>query len=351
MSKKDDGFAERQKRRSQQGEERGGQRKTALNTNIFKGEDGEGVTWYKPKKTKGKERNRIDILPWLISEDWYSGLKEFKGIPCEVEPGEMEYALIIPVHYDVGKNGDTVLCLSEAFGGECAICDEMFEKIKEDKVQHKEYISKLRAKWRCFYNVFDHEDEEFEGIKIWDMSFHLFEKYLRQESRDSDEGNVPFASLELGKVVTFKGREKSFGDRTFIEAESIDFEKRETDYDEDVMESTYKLDTALIIPDPVQVKNSFHQIEEDEDEEEDEDVKDGGKRTGRQKDELPDHSKGKECPEGFRFGIDTNKEDECEKCDEEVFKECCNEQEVLKKEEGEKEKSTTKEKKKKSFRR
>jgi hypothetical protein len=218
MSKKrgDQDFIDRMNKQSHQGDSRGGQKRTALDLSMLKG-DGEDLVWYKPKKTKGKERNRIDILPFLVSQKWYSKLRDYNKLPSEREIGKKEHTLMIPVHYDIGISGDTVLCLSEAFGGKCAICDEMFEKYREDEIKNKEYCGKIRAKWRCFYNVFDHEDEEYEGIKLWDMSYHLFEKYLRQESRDSDEGNVPFADLEVGKIVTFKGREKSFGERKFID--------------------------------------------------------------------------------------------------------------------------------------
>lgn len=337
MSKQDDQkFIDRMNRSSQQGEERGGQKKTPLDLKILLGDSEDEIVWYKDKKTKGKERNRIDILPWTISAEWYPKLKEYKGIPCEVEEGDLEYALIIPVHYDVGIAGDTVLCLSEAFGGSCAICDEMFELIKEDKVKHKDHIGKLRAKWRCFYNVFDHEDEEFEGIKLWEKSFHLFEKYLRQESRDSEDGTVPFAHLELGKIIIFKGREKSIGDVNFIEAEAIEFEDRDDPYDSDVLDSVYALDTALIIPDPAEVRRSFLQVEEGEEteektpkeeekekeEEEEKEETTSGKRTPRKrKSEKSDDDN--KCPSGFEFGVDTNKKDECEQCDEEIFEECC----------------------------
>ncbi len=329
MGKKDDQkFIDRMNRSSQQGEERGGQKKTPLDMKILLGDSEDEIVWYKDKKTKGKERNRIDILPWTISMEWYQKLKEYKGIPCEVEEGDLEYALIIPVHYDVGIAGDTVLCLSEAFGGQCVVCDEMFEKIKEDKVKHKDHIGKLRAKWRCFYNVFDHEDPEFEGIKLWEKSFHLFEKYLRQESRDSEDGTVPFAHLELGKIIVFKGREKSIGDVNFIEAEAIEFEDRNDPYDTDVLDSVYALDTALIIPDPAEVRRSFLQIEEGEDSKEEtpdkkENETTSTERTSRKRQSEKAADEDNKCPSGFEFGVDTNKKDECEQCDEAIFEECC----------------------------
>jgi hypothetical protein len=381
-SKRDDQkFIDKQKRRSQQGEERGGQKKTPLDLKILLGDSEDELVWYKDKKTKGKERNRIDILPWTISMDWYAKLKEYKGIPCESEEGDLEYALIIPVHYDVGITGDTVLCLSEAFGGHCAVCDEMFEKIKEDKVKHKDQIGKLRAKWRCFYNVFDHEDEEFEGIKLWEKSFHLFEKYLRQESRDSEDGFVPFADLELGKIIIFKGREKSIGDVNYIEAEAIEFEDRDDPYDNDVLNSVYALDTALIIPDAAEVRRSF--LQTDDEGEDDKEEEEGDTEKEEEEEETPilnsdytsrenahkrkrkpkDKEEDNKCPSGFRFGTDTNSKDKCEECDEAIFEECCELQDkenevdsgkgVVKEEKEEEVKpaKTVKKKAKKSFKR
>jgi hypothetical protein len=387
MSKRSDKFADRQKRRSQQGEEQGGQRKSALNFDKLKKDAGvDDIVFYKPKKTKGKERNRVDILPWLISEEWYHTLREVKGVNSEVEVGEDEGALIIPVHYDVGIGGDTVLCLSNAFGGKCCICDKMFDLMDKDKVKYEKQINKLRAKWRCFYNVFDHEDEEYEGIKIWDMSFHNFEKHVRRESRDSDEGSVPYASLDVGKIVSFKGVEDSMGKIKFIKAESIEFEDRDDEYDEDVMESTFKLDTALIIPTPEAVKKMFYHEEaeeeggeEAEEEEMDEEEESSKKKKKKKKDELPEEfdedeedadkaSAGDpeeeeedeeedeeitECPEEHEFGKDYDKEDDCEDCNQAAYDACEKAKKEMRKKKKEgsnkKEKKEKKDKKKKSF--
>ncbi|MCP4475439.1 MAG: hypothetical protein GY821_12905 [Gammaproteobacteria bacterium] len=337
MNAKEDKFIERMKRSSAQGEQKSshsGQRKVPLDLKILSDDD---IVWYKPKKTKGKERNRIDILPWNISKDWYSKLREYQGTPCGVGIGDMEYALIIPVHYDVGVEGEAVLCLSEAFGGQCAICDEMFDKIREDKVKHKELINGLRAKWRCFYNVYDHEDSDFVEIKLWEMSFHLFEKYLREESRDSDEGSIPFAHLSLGKTITFKGREESFGDRTYIEAVSIEFEDRE-EYHDDVVDSTYKLDTALIIPNSAEVKKSFYAISEltlkladnefdgAEEKEEPKKKEKPKRRIKKSKEDELLEIKENKCPSRLNFGVDANNKPECEDCEDDVFEECCDKQ-------------------------
>jgi hypothetical protein len=386
MTKKNTSFADRQRRRSEQGDATGGQRKSALNFDKLKKDNGlDEIEFYKPKKTKGKERNRIDILPWLISEEWYHNLREVKGINCDVEVGEPEGALIIPVHYDVGIGGDTVLCLSNAFGGKCVICDKMFDLMDNDKIKHEKQINKLRAKWRCFYSVFDHEDEEYEGIKLWDMSFHNFEKHVRRESRDSDEGSVPYASLDVGKIISFKGIEDSMGKIKFIKAESIEFEDRDDEYDEDVMESTFKLDAALIIPTPEAVKKMFYHEEEPEEgedvEEEEVDEEEAPKKEKKKKDELPeefeeeeedddeedddeedddeedddgDDEEVTECPEDHEFGKDYDKEEDCEDCDQKVYDACEKAKKAMKKSKKKankfaKETKEKKGKKKKSF--
>lgn len=266
-------------------EKQRGKRKTPLsfdNTGIEK----EDVNWFKPKH--GKDKNRIDIIPFRITQDWYKDLRipigtwedssKYTTLPTGRKEGQQSYTLIIPIHFDVGTKGDIKLCLREAFGEKCCICDEMFDKISEDKEGNKKIIQRLRPKWRAFYNVIDRKDRE-KGIQLWDISFHCFEKYLRTEIRLSDEGVTPFASLKEGKTLVFRGTQKKIEKISFTEITSIDFDDRKKPYKTSILDEVFSLDEMLDIPTYEDVRSLFFEEEEGESEEREDDNDENGEET------------------------------------------------------------------------
>ena len=198
----------------------------------------------------GKQTNYIDILPFEITQPWYKELKSFSGsiLGDYSDIGFTDYKLEIPVHRNVGENNDVFLCLKQAFGKKCPICEELepeWAKDKENRDQSK--IAALRPSWRCYYNVFDYDDPD-APVKLWaDFSYHLFEKYLQEAMESESDDVIAFADLETGSSIEFKGRDKEFGQNKFIEAHSIKFKKREP-YPESILKESFSLDTMLIIP-------------------------------------------------------------------------------------------------------
>ena len=311
------------------------------------------------------ESNAFDILPFVITQEWYRKLKMVSGRVTGLEAGDWDYKLQIPIHRNVGSNFDVYLCLREAFGGTCAICEEMFELYKAGE---KDKAAGLRPGWRCFYNVYDYDDPE-KGIQLWECSYYTFEATSKTDPQRANlidaqmigpDGITVFSDLQEGKTLVCKFKKKILGKAEFAEVTDISFESRES-YDEDILRQVYPLDLMLYIPKPDEVKNAHFDLdkeatsstEESAEKTEpvagersrsrsvDEHVKpvapekpavveqpaaQGGRTRGRGQEQLP-LSAGPTCPAGKTFGRDCNTGVECagespNSCDELTFQKC-----------------------------
>jgi hypothetical protein len=263
-------YREKLKNRTQQAaankDVRGGGKRSILNLSML------GLPVWVPKS--GREKNVIDIMPWRITQEWYKNLRNRQGLATGLDIGYVDYKLEVPRHSNVGPGKDHMLCLREAWGKSDPICDDMFAeyaKRKEGGKFDKEKAKGLQPSWRNFYVIYDYDMDD-KGFQLWpDVSYELFEKYLLTELKTAmDEGGmiVPW-SLEDGKTVVFKGREKTLGSNKFIEAEGIAFEDRKP-YDESVFAEIPSLDSALIIPTYEEVRAAHYGLDEEQGEREQE---------------------------------------------------------------------------------
>ena len=277
----------------------------------------DNVVLFEPKS--GKDKNRIDILPFVITQEWYSNLRTPLGRPLGLGVGDLDYKLEIPVHKGIGPENQVFLCPKLAFGKKCPICEERFAEFdKPEKEQDKEKARRLKASWRNFYNVFDTENEE-KGIQLWsDVSYHNVEKYLLDEA-----DGVTFSDLEEGKTIVIKLREETIestktnkkGVNTFLKVADIEFADREP-YEEDVLTQTYTLDKMLIMSSYEEMMAALMGVNEEEKEvEEDNIVKEESSKTN-----IPRRIKNT-CPFG-EFGKDCNELKECRDCDSTLFDAC-----------------------------
>ena len=212
--------------------------------NLFKVE---GINFYKPTSDK-KNRNEIDIIPFLATQDWISKMRSFNGAMLDISPGDMLYKLEVPGHPRIGAEERTFLCLKAAFGKSCSICNER-EALKENEEADEDLIKSLYPKWRVFYNIRDRNEEDKEKRrKVWDASYHSFEKFFLEEADMGDDGIVIFADPEEGKTIRFKGRKKNFSGREYLEADSIEFLDRKKQYDEEEIKKSISFDKYLKIP-------------------------------------------------------------------------------------------------------
>ena len=216
------------------------------------------IVWYSltadPRVT-----NMIDIIPFEITNPKYQHMRQFTGKPTRMAPGDWDYKLEIPVHQRVGGSDITLLCLREAFGEPCDICNDMFEEYrKKGTAEFNEKLAKsLQPQWRCVYKVYDYRDQKHTGFKLWDMAYKSFEEYLMEKAQTSEEGLVVFSDIWDGRVLEIEGRTKQIGKNDFIEPVSIRFLKRQEPYTEqDVLE--LPLDKMLIIPTPQEVCEIYY---------------------------------------------------------------------------------------------
>ena len=293
----------------------------------------------------GKETNYIDILPFEITEKWYKNLRSVSGSPIGLDVGFTDYKLEIPIHRNVGENNDIFLCLRQAFGKKCPLCEEMFDEYNKNEAdQDDKKIDALKPKWRCFYNIYDY-DGNSEEIQLWeDISYYLFEESLQEAMETEDDGIVTFSDLEMGSSISFKGRDKKLGKNSFVEAHSISFKEREV-YEESILDKTFPLDKMLVIPTYEQIAKAHLGMDEDnesevenepvEDEESEEKTEKTKSRSRKRfKDDENEHATESQeenpfhtCPAGREFGVDCDPADQnCENCEEDIFQACADAQ-------------------------
>jgi len=277
----------------------------------------------------------IDILPFIITQNWYKNLRSKSGSLTGLEVGDWDYKLEVPVHGDVGDSHDMFICLQQAFGKPCCLCDELYaEWDKEKGEQDKAKINSLMTSWRCFYNVYDY-DGKSGGIELgFNIAYKNFEEML-QDAVDSDpDGLVTFWDLEDGRSIQYKTKEKKFDKNTYHEAHSITFLEREK-YGEDILEKTHSLDAMLIIPTPDDVARAHYGLDEEETQQPQEEraseprqinrSRPGGAGGGgeqKAQEQIKEETPAGECPAGGTFGKDCNQLKACESCDEDLFKSC-----------------------------
>ena len=277
---------------------------------------------FKMAVRKGETRV-IDLLPFVITQEWYKDLREKSGEKIGLQVGDWDYKLEYPTHNT--KSGP-MLCLNLAFGRDCPKCNALYAEWEKDKKdQDSDKIEAMKISWRCSYNVYDYDGESGE-VELWDnQAYVLFEELLQEEVDCDDEGLAIFWDLEQGKSIKYDTREKSFGGNPYHEAKSVNFVNRDP-YEESILEKTHPLDAMLIIPTEEEVRRAYQEMDEEAVESEKPETKEPSSRQRPDARRRPDgkrqESASEECPHGLEFGIDCNNADVCQECDEAVFEAC-----------------------------
>ena len=325
------------------------------------------------KLKKGK--NAIDIIPFVRGTDLFKGKAK----------GSVASMIDIYVHTYFNQSYDKCICMRRTYNEPCPICEErtllkgMEEpESKDERKKLEKRIKDLNPKQRVIANAVnlreDEEDENNGQIQILDESYFLFAKPLLEEACADDEGGpVNYAYPDGGKEIHIRGGMKKMKiGKPFLEFQKFDFEDRDEEYDEDIVEYEYEddvfehgafpLDSLLIIPTYEEVKamladgvmTSDDEEEEDEaptpkkkghkgkkvskpepeeeDDEEEEDEAPTPKKKGHkgkkvEESEEPEEEKGTEteCPHGHTFGVDNMEKDECVMCKKKTpstFRDC-----------------------------
>lgn len=135
------------------------------------------------------------------------------------------YGHDIYVHYEIGPDKGTYLCLNKMKGEKCPICEERKRAQNEGD---EEYAKKLEPKKRVLVYVIDRNKEK-EGIKVWAMPWTL-DRDIVKVSVDKRTGEVlPIDHPDDGYDVMFERTGK--GPRTEYVGVSIDRKSSPLDND------------------------------------------------------------------------------------------------------------------------
>lgn len=319
--------------------------------------------FFKPKEA----RNEIILVPYKIKTK-----KHPMVASGDMEIGDEDYVMDVWVHRSVGPGEVDVVCLKNNYHKACPCCEQAKEF--RDAGDEKSFKA-LKASRRVYYNVLNARKMD-AGVQVFATSHYLFEKELIDEASSDSDGkgvNVDFASVEDGKVISFRGAMTNIGKTEFMEFKSISFADRDKDQeitDEDLA-SAVSFDEVMKVLTPDEIKKVLYsgaasddededgastrssRRNRDKDEDEDEDDKGRGKgrrdnddeeesssrssRRNRDKDDEGDDeeeqssrsrrnrdkdesNKPKEepkentCPEGYNYPDDWDQKKGCEKC-------------------------------------
>lgn len=296
----------------------------------------------KAELTHGQTTSYWDIIPFRVTAPWYPNLRMRNGmrigdLPVPIMPGMLDYKLEVPCHSVRGIG--RILCLREAFGQECSICEEMFNLYRVAKEQNdankKEAGRKLLPSWRDFYNVYDYDDSA-AGWKWIEIAYTNFEDMLLENINTGTDGIECFWDLATGRSLEISGRQKKLEKNSWVEAVSIKFHPRDP-YDESVIDQALPFDQLLVIPTENEVTRLFLGMDQEEEQpaaEQQSTARPGGGRTrpGAAAPPAPQtvdvnvnvHADAgdNECPAGGIFGKDCNQFNECSTCVDEIFNRC-----------------------------
>ena len=267
----------------------------------------------------------------------------------DAEKGEEWYQRTYWVHYNVGPEDTKVVCPQKTLGGKykCPICEEV-EALSEEYDKNKKEISNMKAKERELYNVVDLDDKK-KPLKLLEISYHNFGKQLDKEMNKCTDEEANFDSLMSGMSLKVRFDEESTGgNQTYLKAGRIDFEKREDQYDEKMLEEVIKLDDEelLIIHDYETIEKMFlgEDLEEEAPANEPESTEPESTETEepppeekkpRERTRTRTHTKPSEgeneCPYNHTFGTDNDSGKDCEKCEDSVWEKCSKKYDELKK--------------------
>lgn len=289
----------------------------------------------------------------------------------ELESGSTwDYKLSVLLHYSMGINEDTVLCL-RTIGRRCPICEERERLLREEGLDiNSSDIQALTARKRVLYNIvcFDSAEEFDKGIQVWDAPHASIEDELsilvnKRDIRTGEIINRPYFIPEEGWNILFERTGKGLN----TEYKYLEIKKRleKDDFTDSELDELY--DSVFNFEDIIEVKeydvlyemlhgvapaqslnddsSSRHQVTDDDNSDKSIKTDDRmesrgrGRRRSFNKTDEPDRNVGKQrrglSKENERntamvdsnedppcFGISTNKLDECEDCPVETVDRC-----------------------------
>jgi hypothetical protein len=265
----------------------------------------ENCSIFAPKKAG---TYRLDFIPYTAGE----------GNP-KADSGEVHFERTYWIHRGIGPNQDSYCCPAKTFGKSCPVCEHRSKLLRKSD-SDEDLIKQLTPKERQLFNIIDLSETE-KGVQVWDVSYHLFGKHLKNklDNADEDDNYDLFPDLEEGKTLKIGAQEDSMGGRPFLTFSDIEFKERKEAYDDEMFEKAHCLDEMPKEIAYEELKKLFLQ-EPDADEIEDDDPdidtnhRNGKKTTAKKpvaKDEEDEEEEkpvarkgGKKEPTADEFGIE-----------------------------------------------
>ena len=198
----------------------------------------------------------IDVIPY----------KAGKFDPYTKE-GKMTYVLDLWVHYSVGVNEDSYICLSKTYNKPCPIC-EYQKELRNQEDFDENAVKELNPKRRAIYNILCHDnDKEYEkGIQIWDSAHWNSERYFLELIRNPRHGGIDMSFSDPskeGKSLSFKREGKDMQNTRYIGHKTLN---RDYELTDDVLNKANCLDELIHIPTYEEVHATFwgHELVEKE---------------------------------------------------------------------------------------
>jgi len=319
-------------------------------------------------------RFTVDVIPYIVSSDYHPDMDPNSEV--SIQKGDPWYKRPYWVHR-VGPKNETVVC-PKSIGKKCPICEQRQEQF-QNGMDSEDVIPKAQLK--NLYLVIPIDDKEFdEELHLWDISNGNFQSELDDELAENPENGI-FPDPVDGLSLSLRFSEESFNKNKFFRASRVDFEERDEEYDEDIVDDSPNLDEVLTVLSYKQLEALLLGIDDEddqEDESEEEEIKDKAPKQRRKKkkiveeeseeDEKPKRRKKKkadfeepeeledqmareadkaekakskkkkrgsskkakkenECPEDHEFGKDWDDFDDCDDCD--LFDACAEANEQL----------------------
>lgn len=214
-----------------------------------------------------------------------------KGNP-RAEPGELYFERTFFVHQDIGPNQDWHLCPARMFRKPCPVCEHR-TKLSTDPDIVEAVIKALAPKERQLWLVKDLLNDP-DGKLLWNVSYHLFGKQLKDKINNSDEedGYDFFADPADGLTMRLALQQSPIG--KWSDVGDIEFRSRNTQYDPGIVKEMPCLDDMFVPISYDKYKALLLQIDADEDARADEtDEKRPRRRKARDEDDEPEERRSK----------------------------------------------------------
>ena len=247
---------------------------------------------------------------------------------------EHDMALDIHVHYGVGGDKSSFLCLKKMKDEDCPICEQA---LKYQQAGKEEEAKRLRPARRTLFFILDREKED-EGVKLFEaptasVGDPLISLCLNRRTRKI----IDITDINVGYDVIIV--RKGTGMTTKYKSVTLDQTPSKLD-DESLLDDILPFENLLHYESYETMKAEFlgkatRKDEEKTNESEDDFPEiDTGETNDENKEDLSDQDdkeNNDSCPEGFAFGEDYDDEEECADCEKETRKLCRKEHRAINK--------------------